>query len=180
LVRAERARLGLAHAAPSEPHTTSALADEWLVVQRRRSQDDPEACGHKRSRTEDHREALDDEAQDDSEARHGQAEDREARNREAEHREARRPQDHGAPSQRRTLDREAHNATQLLDPQEASLSHGGVLTEGTPWGVPSLVALPAPHAGLTPVVRLLAPPAELSAGFLLLLSLAHSYLSLDC
>src|SRR5439155_1601149 len=46
-----------------------------------------------------------------------------------------------------------------------------------PYGVPSLVALPAAHSGLAPVVRLFAPPAQLSAGLLLLLSFSHSYLS---
>ena len=36
MVRAEGARLGLAHAAAIEPHATPALADERLIDQRRR------------------------------------------------------------------------------------------------------------------------------------------------
>jgi len=124
LVRTEGARLGLAHAAASESHATSALADEWLNVKRRRSQDDAAPCGHERRRTEDHREALDDATQDDREAQYGQAEDSETEHRETDHREACGPQDHGAPQERRALDRQAHHAPQLHDPQEAPLSQG--------------------------------------------------------
>jgi hypothetical protein len=121
LVRTEGARLGLAHADASEPHATSALADERLN-QRRRSQDDTAPREHERGGPEDHREALDDTAQGDCEAQHRQAEHREARDRKTGHGQARRPQDRDAPSDRRAFDREAHDAPQLRDPQEAPLS----------------------------------------------------------
>ena len=57
MVRAEGARLGLAHADAIEPHATSALADERLIVQWRRSQDNAAPREHERRRPEDHREA---------------------------------------------------------------------------------------------------------------------------
>ena len=127
MVRTEGARLGLAHADAIEPHATSALADERLIVQRRRSQDDPAPCEHDRGRTEDHREAPDGPPQDHGEAQHGQAEHREARHRETDRSEARHREtkDHDAPSNRWALDREAHDAPQLLDPQEAPLAEAG-------------------------------------------------------
>jgi hypothetical protein len=81
LVRAEGTRLGLADAVASEPRTTSALADERLIVQRRRSEDHPAAFEHERRRSKDHGEALDGATQDDREAQHRQAEDREAQHR---------------------------------------------------------------------------------------------------
>lgn len=123
MVRTEGARLGLADADASEPHATSALADERLIVQRRRSQDHTAPGDHERGGTEDHREALNGPTQDDGEAKHGQAEHREARYRETEHGEARHGEakDHDAPSHRWTRDREADDAPQLLDPQEAPL-----------------------------------------------------------
>jgi hypothetical protein len=122
LVGTKGARLGLAHTAASEPHATSALADERLIVQRRRSQDDPSSCDHERRRTEDHREARHDPPQEHSEAKDNQARHGEARYRETDHRETRGPQDHDAPPNRWALDREAHHAAQLVDPQEAPLT----------------------------------------------------------
>ena len=124
MVRTEGARLGLAHAIASEPHATPALADERLIVQRRRSQDDSSQGDNERW-TEDHREALDDSTQGDRETQHGEAEDRQAHHGEAHHRQARRPQDHGSPQDRTALDREARDAPQLLDTQEAPLSKAG-------------------------------------------------------
>jgi hypothetical protein len=122
LVRAEGARLGLAHADASESHATSALADERLIVQRRRSQDHASSREHERRRTEDHSEALDGPSQDDREAQHGEARHGEAQDGETDHRQAWRPQDHGSPQDHRALDREAHDAPQLRDTQEAPLS----------------------------------------------------------
>ena len=116
MVRTKGARLGLAHADAIEPHATPALADERLIVERR-SQDHPSSRKHERRRTEDHREALDGPSQDDSEARHG-----EARDGETHPSKARRPQDDGSPQDHRALDREAHDAPQLRDTQEAPLS----------------------------------------------------------
>jgi len=121
LVRTEGARLGLAHAAAIEPHATSALADEWLIVQRRRSQDHSSQGDNERRRTEDHREAHDDTTQSDRKAQHREAQHRQTRDGETHHREAWRPQDHGTPKDRRTLDREANDAPQLRDTQEAPL-----------------------------------------------------------
>ena len=121
MVRTEGARLGLAHAAAIEPHATSALTDEWLIVQRRRSQDHSSQGDNERRRTEDHREAHDDTTQSDREAHHGEAQHRQARHGETHHRETWRPQDHGTPKDRRTLDREANDAPQLRDTQEAPL-----------------------------------------------------------
>jgi hypothetical protein len=121
LVRTEGARLGLAHAAAIEPHATSAVADERLIVQRRRSQDHSPQSDVER-RTEDHRKALHDPPQDHGEAQHREAEDREAQHREAHHREAWRPQDHGSSEDGQALDREAHDAPQLRDTQEAPVS----------------------------------------------------------
>ncbi|HKC90460.1 MAG TPA: hypothetical protein VKE23_03930 [Candidatus Limnocylindria bacterium] len=128
MVRAEGARLGLAHADAIEPHATSALADERLIVKRRRSQDHSSAGDNQRRRTEGHREALDTAAQDDREAQHGearhrQAHDREARDREAHHGEAWWPQDHDSPQERRSLDGQARDTPQLRDTQEAPLIH---------------------------------------------------------
>ena len=94
----------MADTAASEPHATSALADERLIVQRRRSQDDAAPCGDERRPTED-----------DGEARNGPTQDGEAW-----HRQARRPEDDGSAEERRAIDREAHDAPQL-DPQEAPL-----------------------------------------------------------
>ena len=92
MVRAEGARLRLAHTDASEPNATSALADERLIVYGRRSQDDA-TPQHGRGWSQDHGEALDDATQDHREARHGQA-----RHREALHGEARRAQsDDAAP-----------------------------------------------------------------------------------
>src|SRR5438309_6845242 len=124
LVRTEGARLGLADTAASEPHATSALADERLIVQRRRSQDDAAPCGDERRPTEDDGEARNG-ATEDGEAWHRQAHYRqahyrEARHRKTEHREARRPEDDGSAEERRAIDREAHDTPQL-DPQEAPL-----------------------------------------------------------
>jgi hypothetical protein len=131
LVRAERARLGLANTDASEPHATSALADERLIVQWRRSQNDRASQDDERRRTEDHREALDRASQDDGEAHHGQAEHREALYREALYREARHgkarhgeTKDSDAPPHRRSLDREAHDA--LVHAQEAPLGLAGL------------------------------------------------------
>jgi len=121
LVRTEGARLGLAHAAAIEPHATSALADEWLIVQRRRSQDHSSQGDNERRRTEDHREAHDDPTQGDREAHHGEAQHRQARHCETQHREAWRPQDHGTPKDRRTLYREANDPPKLRDTQETPL-----------------------------------------------------------
>ncbi len=121
MVRAEGARLGLAHADASESHATTALADERLIVQRRRSQDDSSSRGLEHSRTEDRREATARSPQDDREAHYREAHYREAQHRETDDREARRPQDHGSPEDRRALDREAHDAPQLRDAQEAPL-----------------------------------------------------------
>jgi hypothetical protein len=126
LVRAEGARLGLAHADAIESHATSALADERLIVQRRRSQDHPSQGDIERSGTEDHRQAHDDPTQSDRETHHGEAQHREARHRqarhgEAHHREAWRPQDHGSPQDRRAIDRETDDASQFHHPQEAPL-----------------------------------------------------------
>jgi len=109
----------MADTAASEPHATSALADERLIVQRRRSQDDAAPCGDERRPTEDDGEARDGPTQD-GEAWHRQAHHREARHRKTEHREARRPEDDGSAEERRAIDREAHDAPQL-DPQEAPL-----------------------------------------------------------
>jgi len=121
LVRTEGARLGLAHAVASESHATSALADEWRDVERGRSQDDPAPYRHERRQTkEDDSEAPNDAAQDDRQAQHRQAQDGEAEHRETQHREACGPQDHGAPQERRALDRQAH------DPQEAPLGQGRI------------------------------------------------------
>src|SRR5207253_7121633 len=54
-----------------------------------------------------------------------------ARHREADNSEARRPQDHGAPEERWALHREAHDAPQLVDSQEAPLEEeAGALKEG--------------------------------------------------
>ena len=109
----------MADTAASEPHATSAFADERLNIERRRSQDDPAPCGHERREAqEDDREAPDDAAQDDREAHDGQAQDGEAEHRETHHREARRPEDHGAPQERWALHCQAH------DPQEAPLTQG--------------------------------------------------------
>ena len=121
MVRTEGARLGLAHADAIESHATSALADEWLIVQRRRSQDHSSQGDNERRRTEDHREAHDDTTQGDREAHHGEAQHRQARHGETHHRETWRPQDHGTPKDRRTLDREANDAPQLRDTQKAPL-----------------------------------------------------------
>ena len=121
MVRTEGARLGLAHAAASEPHATPALADERLIVQRRRSQDDSSQGDNERW-TEDHREARDAATQGDREAHHGEAQHRQARDGETHDREAWRPQDHGSPKDRRALDREANDAPQLRDTQEAPLT----------------------------------------------------------
>ena len=115
MVRTEGTRLGLADTAASEPHATSALADERRSVQRRRSQDDPAPRGDGRRPTEDDGEAHDDPTQGDREARDGQAQDREAN-----HGEAWRPQDHSSPKEHWALDGEAHDAP-LFDPQEAPL-----------------------------------------------------------
>jgi hypothetical protein len=123
LVRTEGARLGLAHAAASEPHATPALADERLIVQRRRSQDHSPSREHERRRTEDG-EAPDHPPQDDREARHGETQYGEARNGETSHREAWRPQDHGSAQEHWALDGEAHDAPQLHDTQEAPVSKG--------------------------------------------------------
>ena len=119
MVRTEGARLGLAHAVASESHATSALADEWRNVERRRSQDDTAPYRRERRQAkEDDSEALNDTAQDDREAQHRQAQDGETEHRETHHRKAWGPQDHGAPQERRALDRQAHDA------QEAPLSQG--------------------------------------------------------
>lgn len=113
----------MAHAAASEPSATSALADERLIVKRRRSQDHATQGDDELGRTEDHREALDRPTEDDGEAQHRQAEHREARNRETEHGKARHGEakDRDASPHRRALDREADDAPQLLDSQEAPL-----------------------------------------------------------
>lgn len=126
MVRAEGARLGLAHADASESHATTALADERLIVQRRRSQDDSSSRELEHSRTEDRREATDRSSQDDREthyreAEHGEAQHGQAQHRETDDREARRPQDHGSPEDHRALDGEARTAPQLRDAQEAPL-----------------------------------------------------------
>ena len=121
MVRTEGARLSLAHADAIESHATSALADERLIVQRRRSQDHSSQGDNERRRTEDDREARNDPTQGDREAHHGEAHHRQAGHGETHHREARRPQDHGSPKDRRALDREANDAPQLHDTQEASL-----------------------------------------------------------
>jgi hypothetical protein len=126
LVRAEGARLGLAHAAAIESHATPAITDERVSVRRRRSEDHASSRCHERRRTEDHREASDGPTQGDREARHGEAQHREAQYREArhgetDHREAWRPQDNGSPQDGRALDGEAHDAPQLDDPEEAPL-----------------------------------------------------------
>jgi len=176
LVRTEGARLGLADADASEPHATSALADERFIDRWRRSQDDAPTRSE-RGRPEDHREALHGAAQNDREAEHREAEDRQAHYGEAHYGEAWRPQDRDAPPNRWSLDREARDTSQL-DAKEAPLSDDQDLKEGGhAGGVPSLVPFPPAHPGLTSVVRLLAAPPQLSAGFLLLLSFAHSYLS---
>jgi hypothetical protein len=125
LVRAEGARLGLAHAAAIESHATPAITDERVSVRRRWSEDDASSRWERR-RTEDHREAPDSPTQGDREARHGEAQHREAQYRQArhgetDHREAWRPQDHGSPQDGRALDGEAHDAPQLHDPEEAPL-----------------------------------------------------------
>lgn len=129
MVRTEGARFDLAHAAARESHTTSALAAERLILERQRSQDDPSSCRHQRSRTESHREALDNQAQNNREAQHGQAEDRKARHRETGDHKARSPQGHNAPSHRWALDREAPDAPQFLDPQEAPLGRKALTNE---------------------------------------------------
>jgi hypothetical protein len=118
LVRTEGAGFGLADADAGEPDATSALADERLIVQRRRSQDDTASRKHKRS--EDHREAHDGAAQDDREARHRKADDREARHGKARDGEAWRPQDGGSAPDHGPFHGEAHDPSQL-DPQEAQL-----------------------------------------------------------
>ena len=119
MVRAEGARLGLAHAAASESHATSALADERRNVERRRSQDDPAPYGYDgRQAEEGDREAHDDPTQDNREAEHRQAQDGETEHRETDHGEACGPQDHRAPQERWAVDREAN------DPQEAPLIQG--------------------------------------------------------
>jgi hypothetical protein len=118
LVRTEGTRLGLAHAAAIEPDAAPALADERLIVQRRRSQDHS-SQGDNEQRTEDHREALDNPTQGDCKAHY-----REAQHGEAHHREAWRPQDDRSSQDRRALDREAHHPPQLRDTQEAPLSQG--------------------------------------------------------
>ena len=125
LVRAEGARLGLAHADASESDATTAIADERLIVERRWSQDDSSSGKHERRRTEDHREAPDGPTQGNRKAQHGEAQHREARHGQTFHREARRPQDHGSPQDGRALDGEAHDAPQLHDPQEAPLEREG-------------------------------------------------------
>jgi hypothetical protein len=122
LVRAEGARLGLAHAAAIEPHATPAIPDERVIVRSRRSQDDSSQGDSERRRTEGHSEAPDGPTQGDREAQHGEAQHREARHGETDHREAWRPQDHGSPQDGRALDGEAHDAPQLHDPQEAPLT----------------------------------------------------------
>jgi hypothetical protein len=118
LVRTEGTGFGLADADAGEPDATSALADERLIVQRRRSQDDAASRKHKRS--EDHREAHDGAAQNDGEARHRKADDREARHGKARYGEAWRPQDGGAAPHHGSFHGEAHDPPQL-DPQEAPL-----------------------------------------------------------
>jgi hypothetical protein len=128
LVRAEGARLGLAHAAAIEPHAAPAIADERVSVSRRRSEDHA-SSRHERRRTEDHRKAPDGPTQGDREAGHGEAQHREAQYRETrhgktDHREAWRPQDHGSSQDGRALDSEAHDAPQLHDPEEAPLEEG--------------------------------------------------------
>jgi hypothetical protein len=174
LVRTERARLGLAHADAIEPNPAPALADERLIDQRRRSQDDS-SQGDSEQRTEDHCEARDAPTQGDREAQHGEAQHRQAQHGETDHREAWRPQDDGSPQDRQAIDGEAHDAPQLRDTQEAPLSQDRAEEGGHAGGVPSLVALSAAHAGLSPVICLLASPAQLSTGLLLLLSFAaHS------
>jgi hypothetical protein len=110
----------MADTAASEPHATSALADERLIAQRRRSQDDTAPCGDERRPTEDDGEARNDPTEDDGEARHRQADHREARHRKTEHREARRPENDGAAEERWAIHREAHYTPQF-DPQEAPL-----------------------------------------------------------
>ena len=122
MVRAEGARLGLAHADAIEPHATSALADERLIVQRRRSQDDAAPREHERRRPENDREALDAATKSDREAQHGEAQHRQAQHSETHHREAWRPQDDGSPQDHWALDGEAHYTTQLRDTQKAPLS----------------------------------------------------------
>jgi hypothetical protein len=120
LVRTEGARLGLADANASEPHATSALADERLIVKRRRSQDHS-SPGDNERRAEDDREALDAPTQDDSQAQHGEAQNRQAQHGEAHHRQARRPEDNSSAQDRRALDGQARDAAQLNDTQEAPL-----------------------------------------------------------
>jgi len=122
LVRAEGARLGLAHADAIEPHATSALADERLIVQWRRSQDNAAPREHERRRPEDHREARNAATKSDREAQHGEAQHRQAQHSETHHRQAWRPQDDGSPQDHRALDGEAHHTAQLRDTQEAPLS----------------------------------------------------------
>jgi hypothetical protein len=126
LVRAEGARLGLAHADAIEPDAAPAIADERVIVERRRSQDDPSSRQHERGRTEDHREAPHGPAQGDretqhGEAQHGEAQHGEARHGETDYREAWRPKDDGTPQDGRAFDGEAHDAPQLHDTQEAPL-----------------------------------------------------------
>ena len=122
MVRAEGARLGLAHADAIEPHATSALADERLIVQWRRSQDNAAPREHERRRPEDHREALNAATKSDREAQHGKARHRQAQHGETQDREAWRPQDDGSPQDRQAVDAEASDAPQLRDPQEAPLT----------------------------------------------------------
>jgi len=126
LVRTEGARLGLAHAAASESHATPALADERLIVKRRWSQDHASQGDDE----QDNGEALDDPAEGHREAHHckalhGQAQHRQARHGEANDGQAWRPQDYGSPEDHRALDREAHDAPQLRDTQEAPLIQAG-------------------------------------------------------
>ena len=121
MVRAEGARLGLAHADAIEPDAAPAIADERVIVERRRSQDDPSSRQHERGRTEDHREAPHGPAQGDRETQHGEAQHGEARHGETDYREAWRPKDDGTPQDGRAFDGEAHDAPQLHDTQEAPL-----------------------------------------------------------
>ena len=126
MVRAEGARLGLAHADAIEPDAAPAIADDRVIVERRRSQDDPSSRQHGRRRIEDHREAPHGPAQGDretqhGEAQHGEAQHGEARHGETDYREAWRPKDDGTPQDGRAFDGEAHDAPQLHDTQEAPL-----------------------------------------------------------
>jgi hypothetical protein len=121
LVRAEGARLGLAHADAIESDASAALTDERFDVQQQRwrPQDGAPSREHEpERRPEDHREANHGASQDHREAKdHRKAEHREARDGEALHRETGRPQDDGPPSHIGTLDGEAHDTAQLDAPR---------------------------------------------------------------